>query len=175
MNGVRARYFRFSHCAAFIISSNVFVHLLFHFFFAEMTFLAAHAGGHPSGCPHRAGLILFKKIIIVKIKIKKDSVGSVASFSINGTLRGADVITDHGAEYVVLAQWLPASLTLPHVVSIFSFIRTFLCFLGSPSSAAPEKKKKKDSPKFHDRQVPQISASWMRLSRRHRSQRRATI
>ena len=26
---------------------------------------------------------------------------------------------------------------------IFSFIRTFLCFLGSPSSAAPEKKKKK--------------------------------
>ena len=67
--------------------------------------------------------------------------GSVASFSINGTLRGADVITDHGAEYVVLAQGLPASLTPPHVVSIFSFIRTFLCFLGSPSSAAPEKKK----------------------------------
>ena len=26
-----------------------------------MTFLAAHAGGHPSGCPHRAGLILSKK------------------------------------------------------------------------------------------------------------------
>ena len=25
-----------------------------------MTFLAAHAGGHPSGCPHRAGLILKK-------------------------------------------------------------------------------------------------------------------
>ena len=29
------------------------------------------------------------------------------------------------------------------VVSIFSFIRTSLCFLGSPSSAAPEKKGKK--------------------------------
>ena len=30
-----------------------------------MTFLAAHAGGHPSGCPHRAGLILSKKKDIV--------------------------------------------------------------------------------------------------------------
>ena len=37
------------------------MHLLFHVFFAEMTFLAAHAGGHPPGCPHRAGLILSKK------------------------------------------------------------------------------------------------------------------
>jgi len=27
----------------------------------SMTFLAGHAGGHPSGCPHRAGLILSKK------------------------------------------------------------------------------------------------------------------
>merc|ERR1712078_279718 len=70
--------------------------------------------------------------------------GSVASFSINGTLRGADVITDHGAEYVVLAQWLLASLTPAHVVSIFSFIRTFLCFLGSPSSAAKKKREKKE-------------------------------
>ena len=26
-----------------------------------MTFLAAQAGGHPPGCPHRAGLILSKK------------------------------------------------------------------------------------------------------------------
>merc|ERR1719263_3819 len=26
-----------------------------------LTFLAGHAGGHPSGCPHRAGLILKKK------------------------------------------------------------------------------------------------------------------
>ena len=26
-----------------------------------MTFLAAHAGGHPSGCPHRAGLIKRKR------------------------------------------------------------------------------------------------------------------
>ena len=26
-----------------------------------MTFLAAHAGGHPPGCPHRAGLVLSKK------------------------------------------------------------------------------------------------------------------
>ena len=29
--------------------------------FEEMTFLAAHAGGHPPVCPHRAGLILSKK------------------------------------------------------------------------------------------------------------------
>ena len=29
--------------------------------FPETTFLAGHAGGHPSGCPHRAGLILSKK------------------------------------------------------------------------------------------------------------------
>ena len=55
-------------CSAEIFSTSLhqgrelfFVHLLFHFFFAEMTFLAAHAGGHPSGCPHRAGLILSKK------------------------------------------------------------------------------------------------------------------
>ena len=38
-----------------------------------MTFLAGHAGGHPSGCPHRAGLILSKKKKIrenfMKIKI----------------------------------------------------------------------------------------------------------
>merc|ERR1719263_504579 len=26
-----------------------------------LTFLAGHAGGHPSGCPHRAGLILKKR------------------------------------------------------------------------------------------------------------------
>ena len=39
---------------------ELLVHLFFSFF-AEMTFLAAHAGGHPSGCPHRAGLILSKK------------------------------------------------------------------------------------------------------------------
>ena len=37
------------------------MHLLFHVFFAEMTFLAAHAGGHPPGCPHRAGPILKRK------------------------------------------------------------------------------------------------------------------
>ena len=44
------------------------MHLLFHVFFAEMTFLAAHAGGHPPGCPHRAGLILKKE----KKKRKKE-------------------------------------------------------------------------------------------------------
>ena len=29
--------------------------------FPETTLLAGHAGGHPPGCPHRAGLILSKK------------------------------------------------------------------------------------------------------------------
>ena len=54
-------------CSAEIFTSSLhqgrelFVHLLFHLFFAEMTFLAGQAGGHPSGCPHRAGLILSKK------------------------------------------------------------------------------------------------------------------
>ena len=64
-------------CSAEIFTTSLhqgrelFVHLLFHFFFAEMTFLAAHAGGHPSGCPHRAGLILSKKR--KKEKKEKDS------------------------------------------------------------------------------------------------------
>jgi hypothetical protein len=53
--------FDFSILAAHHQGRELFVHLLFHFFFAEMTFLAAHAGGHPSGCPHRAGLILKKR------------------------------------------------------------------------------------------------------------------
>ena len=54
-------------CSAEIFSTSLhqgralFVHLLFHFFFAEVTFLAGHAGGHPLGCPHRAGPILSKK------------------------------------------------------------------------------------------------------------------
>ena len=44
----------------------------------------------------------------------------------SGTLRGADVITDHGAEHVVIAQRLPTSIVLRLVVAIFSFI----LFLG---------------------------------------------
>ena len=49
----------------------LFVHLLFHAFFAEMIFLAAHAGGHQSGCPHRAGLILSKKEKNIKDRLPK--------------------------------------------------------------------------------------------------------
>ena len=66
-------------CSAEIFTTSLhqgrelFVHLLFHFFFAEMTFLAAHAGGHPSGCPHRAGLILSKK---KKKKKKREKKGT---------------------------------------------------------------------------------------------------
>ena len=40
--------------------------------------------------------------------------------------------TDHGAVHVVIVQRIPASIIPQLVVSIFSFIRTFLCFLGSP-------------------------------------------
>ena len=35
--------------------------------FPETTLLAGQAGGHPSGCPHRAGLILSKKILNLAI------------------------------------------------------------------------------------------------------------
>ena len=56
------------------------------------------------------------------------------------TLRGADAITDHGAENVVIAQRIPTMIFLRLVVSIFSSIHTFPCFLGSHSSAAREKK-----------------------------------
>ena len=107
-----------------------------------VTHPAARSAGLSAGSGNAAPFPLRPGVARHQSRSRRDR-GSVASFSINGTLRGADVITDHGAEYVVLAQWLPASLTPPHVVSIFSFIRTFLCFLGSPSSAAPEKKKKK--------------------------------
>ena len=55
--------------------------------------------------------------------------------------------TDHGAEYVVIVQRIPASIIPQLVVSIFSFIRTFLCFIGSPSSAAPEKKREERTKK----------------------------
>ena len=60
-----------------------------------------------------------------------------------GTLRGADVITDHGAVHVVIVQRIPASILMRLVLSFFSSIHTFLCFLGSHSSAAREKKGKK--------------------------------
>merc|ERR1712205_66768 len=70
-----------------------------------------------------------------------------------GTLRGADVITDHGAEYVVIVQRIPTSIIPQLVVSIFSFIRTFLRFLGSPSSAAPEKKKREKEKKVRGLRV----------------------
>ena len=38
-----------------------------------------------------------------------------------GTLRGADAITDHGAEYVVIAQRIPTTIFLWPVVPIFFF------------------------------------------------------
>ena len=44
--------------------------------------------------------------------------------------------------HVVIAQRIPASILLRLVLSFFSSIHTFLCFLGSHSSAAREKKKK---------------------------------
>ena len=43
------------------LKAGNFLFIYFFHFFPEMTFLAAHAGGHPSGCPHRAGLVLSKK------------------------------------------------------------------------------------------------------------------
>ena len=78
------------------------------------------------------------------VRFRRDR-GCVSSFSIPTHSAGADVITDHGAEHIAFVQRIPA-LTIPQlVVSIFSSIRIFLCFLGSPSSAAPEKKKEKIS------------------------------
>ena len=67
----------------------------------------------------------------------------------SGTLRGADVITDHGAEHVVIVERIPASLIPQLVVSIFSSIHTFLCFsresfVRSARKTKGEKKKKKE-------------------------------
>ena len=57
-----------------------------------------------------------------------------------GTLRGADAITDHGAENVVIAQRIPTTIFLWPVASFVSSIPSFHCFHGSHSSAAREKK-----------------------------------
>ena len=98
-----------------------------------VTHLAACSAGLSAGSGNAAPFPLRPGVARHQSRSRRDR-GS-------GTLRGADVITDHGAEYVVIVQRIPASIIPQLVVSIFSFIRTFLRFLGSPSSAAPEKKK----------------------------------
>ena len=52
--------------------------------FPETTFLAGHAGGHPSGCPHRAGLILSKK---KRKKKRKNKLKRLRNFAKSGRKR----------------------------------------------------------------------------------------
>ena len=102
-----------------------------------VTHLAACSAGLSAGSGNAAPFPLRPGVARHQSRSRRDR-GSVASFSINGTLRGADVITDHGAVHVVIAQMIPASILLRLVLSFFSSIHTFLCFLGSHSSAARE-------------------------------------
>ena len=59
-------------------------------------------------------------------------------------------------EHVVIVKRIPASIILRLVVSIFSSSHIFLCFLGSHSSAAREKKKNREKIK-NNREAPMAS------------------
>ena len=72
----------------------------------ETTFLAGHAGGHPSGCPHRAGLILSKK--------KKKS----AIFNENFEIRERIPKRCKGVHCVDLGESFPTSIYLQNLASI---------------------------------------------------------
>ena len=60
----------------------------------------------------------------------------------SGTLRGADVITDHGAEHVAIVQRIPASIILQLVVSIFLPFTLFFVFSGVLRPLRKKKEKK---------------------------------